>query len=171
MPVADTLKRDDEGAPSPRTIPRLDLWRAQTPQMFRHGVLPSGLRAAPMRPTNPRRWNRWATAAPGRGRAGNFKVTYAEDLELAEMILLRPGRIAMSLRIGHGFDVHRLVAAASSCRRRSHRYPKGLLGQSDADVLLHAICDAPLGAAALGDIGRHFPDTDPRYRGIESPNC
>jgi 2-C-methyl-D-erythritol 2,4-cyclodiphosphate synthase len=75
----------------------------------------------------------------------------------------------MSLRIGHGFDVHRLVAGRRLVLGGVHiDHPQGLLGHSDADVLLHAICDALLGAAALGDIGRHFPDTDPRYRGIDS---
>ncbi|HET9577441.1 MAG TPA: 2-C-methyl-D-erythritol 2,4-cyclodiphosphate synthase [Usitatibacter sp.] len=72
-------------------------------------------------------------------------------------------------RVGQGFDVHPLVAG----RRLvvggvDIPYEKGLLGHSDADVLLHAICDALLGAAALGDIGRHFPDSDPRYKGIDS---
>lgn len=73
------------------------------------------------------------------------------------------------IRIGHGYDVHRLV---------EHRdlilggvtipYEKGLLGHSDADVLLHALADALLGAVALGDIGKHFPDNDPRYKGADS---
>jgi 2-C-methyl-D-erythritol 2,4-cyclodiphosphate synthase len=73
------------------------------------------------------------------------------------------------VRIGQGFDVHQLVAG----RRLviggvDIPHDKGLLGHSDADVLLHAICDALLGAAALGDIGRHFPDSDARYKGIDS---
>ena len=73
------------------------------------------------------------------------------------------------MRIGHGYDVHRF------CEGRplylggvEIPYSKGLLGHSDADVLLHAICDALLGAAALGDIGRHFPDSDSAYKGIDS---
>lgn len=73
------------------------------------------------------------------------------------------------MRIGHGYDVHRF------CDDRplylggvNIPYDKGLLGHSDADVLLHAICDALLGAAALGDIGRHFPDSDSAYKGIDS---
>ncbi len=73
------------------------------------------------------------------------------------------------MRIGHGYDVHRF------CEGRplflggvEIPYEKGLLGHSDADVLLHAVCDALLGAAALGDIGRHFPDNDEAYRGIDS---
>ena len=73
------------------------------------------------------------------------------------------------MRIGQGFDVHALVAG----RRLviggvTVPYERGLEGHSDADVLLHAICDALLGAAALGDIGRHFPDTDPTYKGADS---
>ena len=75
----------------------------------------------------------------------------------------------MNIRIGHGFDVHafaegrRLVIGGVYIP-----HDRGLLGHSDADVLIHAICDALLGAAALGDIGRHFPDSDPRYKGIDS---
>lgn len=73
------------------------------------------------------------------------------------------------MRIGQGFDAHALVAG----RRLviggvMIPHAKGLAGHSDADVLLHAICDALIGAAALGDIGRHFPDSDPRYHGIDS---
>jgi len=75
----------------------------------------------------------------------------------------------MNIRIGHGFDVHafaegrKLIIGGVDIPN-----PRGLLGHSDADVLLHAICDALLGAAALGDIGKHFPDSDPRYKGIDS---
>ncbi len=73
------------------------------------------------------------------------------------------------MRIGHGYDVHRLV----ECRDLilggvTIPFEKGLLGHSDADVLLHAVSDALLGAAGLGDIGRHFPDTDPAYKGADS---
>lgn len=75
----------------------------------------------------------------------------------------------MSFRIGHGYDVHQLVNGRDLVIggvRIPHT--KGLLGHSDADVLIHAICDACLGAAALGDIGRHFPDSDQRFRNIDS---
>ena len=73
------------------------------------------------------------------------------------------------MRIGHGYDVHKLVP----CRDLilggvKIEYPLGLLGHSDADVLLHAVSDALLGAAGLGDIGKHFPDTDPQYKGADS---
>lgn len=73
------------------------------------------------------------------------------------------------MRIGHGFDVHKLVAGRK-CIIGGVEIPhdKGLDGHSDADVLLHAICDALLGAAALGDIGKHFPPSDMRYKGIDS---
>ena len=73
------------------------------------------------------------------------------------------------MRIGHGYDVHKLVEGRDLILggvKIDHR--KGLLGHSDADVLLHAVSDALLGAAGLGDIGRHFPDTDPQYKGADS---
>lgn len=73
------------------------------------------------------------------------------------------------MRIGHGYDVHRLVEKRPLIIGGVNiPFERGLLGHSDADVLIHAVCDALLGAAALGDIGRHFPDTDERYSGINS---
>src|SRR5690606_7138499 len=75
----------------------------------------------------------------------------------------------MSYRIGQGYDVHALVPGrALVLGGVAIPHPRGLLGHSDADALLHAITDALIGAAALGDIGRHFPDTDPRWRGVDS---
>ena len=73
------------------------------------------------------------------------------------------------MRIGHGYDVHRLVEGRDLIIGGVKiPYEKGLLGHSDADVLTHAVMDALLGAAALGDIGKHFPDTDPAYKGADS---
>ncbi len=73
------------------------------------------------------------------------------------------------MRIGHGYDVHRLEEGRDLILGGVKiEYEKGLLGHSDADVLLHAVSDALLGAAGLGDIGRHFPDTDPQYKGADS---
>lgn len=73
------------------------------------------------------------------------------------------------MRIGHGYDVHRLVEGRPLILGGvTIDYPLGLLGHSDADVLLHAVSDALLGAAGLGDIGKHFPDTDPQYKGADS---
>ncbi len=75
----------------------------------------------------------------------------------------------MNIRVGQGYDVHRLVEGRKLILGGVDiPYELGLLGHSDADALLHAITDALLGAAALGDIGRHFPDTDPRYKGADS---
>jgi len=75
----------------------------------------------------------------------------------------------VSFRVGQGFDVHALVDGRRLVIGGVEiAHDKGLLGHSDADVLLHAVCDALLGAAALGDIGRHFPDSDPRFTGIDS---
>jgi 2-C-methyl-D-erythritol 2,4-cyclodiphosphate synthase len=75
----------------------------------------------------------------------------------------------MSARVGFGYDLHRLVEGRRLVLGGIEiPFPKGLAGHSDADVVLHSICDALLGAAALGDLGRHFPDTDPRYAGISS---
>ena len=73
------------------------------------------------------------------------------------------------MRIGHGYDVHKLVEGRDLILGGVKiDYEKGLLGHSDADVLLHAVSDALLGAAGLGDIGKHFPDTDPQYKGADS---
>ena len=73
------------------------------------------------------------------------------------------------MRIGHGYDVHKLVEDRDLILGGVKiDYEKGLLGHSDADVLLHAVSDALLGAAGLGDIGKHFPDTDPKYKGADS---
>lgn len=92
------------------------------------------------------------------GDYGNYKITTPDDLKKEK-----------TMRIGHGYDVHRLVEDRKLILGGVEiPYEKGLLGHSDADVLLHAVMDAVLGAAALGDIGRHFPDTDPDYRGADS---
>lgn len=92
------------------------------------------------------------------GDYANIKITTADDLK---------GESRM--RIGHGYDVHRLVEGRKLILGGVEiPYEKGLLGHSDADVLLHAISDALLGAAALGDIGKHFPDNDPQYEGADS---
>jgi 2-C-methyl-D-erythritol 2,4-cyclodiphosphate synthase len=73
------------------------------------------------------------------------------------------------IRIGQGYDVHPLIEGRALVLGGVHiDHPRGLKGHSDADVLLHAVCDACLGAAGLGDLGAHFPDSDPRYKGIDS---
>lgn len=92
------------------------------------------------------------------GDYANYKITTPDDLKKEK-----------TMRIGHGYDVHRLVEDRKLILGGVEiPYEKGLLGHSDADVLLHAVMDAVLGAAALGDIGHHFPDTDPAYSGADS---
>lgn len=112
------------------------------------------------------------------GSYDNIKITTPEDIPTAEAI---SGRLEASsaekegatsmVRIGHGYDVHRLVEGRKLILGGVNiPWEKGLLGHSDADVLVHAVMDALLGAAALGDIGQHFPDTDPAYAGADSIN-
>lgn len=106
----------------------------------------------------------------------NLKITTPEDISAAEILLqnmppvqAHPTQNSETLRIGHGYDVHRLVENRPLILGGvTIPFEKGLLGHSDADVLLHAIADAVLGALSLGDIGRHFPDTDPRYADADS---
>lgn len=110
------------------------------------------------------------------GDYNNIKITTPEDIPLAEAIALRQDgpdrtkeRAKMEIRAGHGYDVHRLTQGRKLILGGvTIPYEKGLLGHSDADVLVHAVMDAILGAAAMGDIGRHFPDTDPQYEGADS---
>lgn len=102
------------------------------------------------------------------GSRSNIKLTTPEDIAMAEA-MLNDSPALPALRIGQGYDVHRLVPERELILCGVHiPHTLGLLGHSDADVALHALMDAMLGAAALGDIGKHFPDTDERYRGISS---
>lgn len=97
----------------------------------------------------------------------NIKITTADDLGYAEYLLGEKN--GMNIRTGHGYDVHRFEMGRKLILGGVDiPYEKGLLGHSDADVLLHAVCDALLGAAGLGDIGKHFPDTDDRFLGADS---
>ena len=114
--------------------------------------------------------------APGTGRNGterfgDWLVGESGKTQGCQYFLKKDnvcGKV-VSMRIGMGYDVHRLVEGRDLIIGGVKiPYEKGLLGHSDADVLLHAIMDALLGAAALGDIGKHFPDTDPKYKGISS---
>jgi 2-C-methyl-D-erythritol 4-phosphate cytidylyltransferase/2-C-methyl-D-erythritol 2,4-cyclodiphosphate synthase len=114
------------------------------------------------------------------GDYNNIKITTKEDIIVGEAILTArsgqpvsagnpPEEETEATRIGTGYDVHRLTEGRKLILGGVEiPFDKGLLGHSDADVLLHAIMDALLGAAALGDIGRHFPDSDESYRGISS---
>jgi len=173
LPVADTVKRGANNRVT-ETIPRDNLWLAQTPQMFRFGILRKALSQIDENASTDEAQAVEALGLSPRLVAGsytNLKVTYPEDVAVAELILAEQSSInkGNSMRIGQGFDVHafaenrKLIIGGVEIP-----HSLGLLGHSDADVLLHAICDALLGAAALGDIGKHFPDTDPRYKGADS---
>ena len=156
-PVTDTIKRvgaDDIVADTP---PRGQLRAVQTPQGFSRALLCRAHAEIAQRCTDDaalvEQLGVPVHLCPGSPR--NLKLTTPEDIALAEFYL------SGMPRIGHGYDVHRLVEGRRFILGGVDiPHEKGLLGHSDADVLLHAIADALLGAAALGDIGRHFPDKD-----------
>jgi 2-C-methyl-D-erythritol 4-phosphate cytidylyltransferase / 2-C-methyl-D-erythritol 2,4-cyclodiphosphate synthase len=177
LPLADTLKDADAHGRARATIARCGKWLAQTPQMFRIGLLREALARAGDAVTD----EASAVEALGHapllvaGDADNFKLTWPEDFPRAERVLSarqpeQPQKeTTMTLRIGEGWDVHALVAGRPLILGGVQvPHDKGLDGHSDADALAHAITDALLGAAALGDIGRHFPDTDARFKGADS---
>jgi 2-C-methyl-D-erythritol 4-phosphate cytidylyltransferase/2-C-methyl-D-erythritol 2,4-cyclodiphosphate synthase len=175
LQATDTVKRSDASGRVAETIPRGEVFLAQTPQAFRLDVLKAAYARADA-----------ATSATDEAalveRAGyrvqlvdgdprNLKITTAEDLAMAERLLgstsgtpLRTG-----MRIGNGYDLHRLVPDRP-LRLGGVTIPfdRGLLGHSDADVVCHAVTDAILGAVSAGDIGRQFPDTDPAWKDADS---
>ncbi|HEX9049183.1 MAG TPA: 2-C-methyl-D-erythritol 2,4-cyclodiphosphate synthase, partial [Anaeromyxobacter sp.] len=171
VPVTDTVKRaapGGEGAPRVAgTLDRRTLWLAQTPQGFRRDLLLRAYAAA----------GAAASAATDEcalveaigapvtlvpGEPGNFKITGADDVERARAALEAP------FATGVGYDTHRFAAGRRLVLGGVEFEGDGLLGHSDADVCAHAIGDAILGAAGLGDLGRHFPDTDPRWKDVSS---
>lgn len=167
LPVADTLKRGAEGLVAD-TVPRDGLWRAQTPQGFHFDAILSAHRRAAGRALTDD-----AAVAEAAGMAvalvpgseENVKITTAEDLARAQRLFEGPGMP----RIGSGFDVHRLVPGdgVTLCGVRIAA-DVSLEGHSDADVGLHALTDALLGAIGAGDIGQHFPPSEERWRGVAS---
>ena len=176
LPVADTLKAADEAQVVQRTVDREGLWAVQTPQAFRVSTLyeaHASARDMGWEGTDEASLVEKFTDEPVHlvlGDPANFKVTRPEDLRLAEA-LLAPRRQETSPmpRIGFGYDIHPLVEGRR-LMLGGVEVPsvRGLDGHSDADVLLHALCDALLGAAGLPDIGHLFPNTDPAYAGISS---
>lgn len=183
LPLPDTLKQAHPDTSQPRvagTVARLDKWLAQTPQMFRIGALTRALQADEASGFDGITDEASAIERTGMtprlvvGPARNVKVTYPEDFALAEALLMTrdtiPSAAALTrLRIGEGWDVHALVPGRPLMLGGIHiPHHSGLLGHSDADALLHAITDALLGAAALGDIGTLFPDHDPQFEGADS---
>jgi 2-C-methyl-D-erythritol 4-phosphate cytidylyltransferase/2-C-methyl-D-erythritol 2,4-cyclodiphosphate synthase len=174
MPARDTVKLASEDGCVARTIPREQVFLAQTPQAFRRDVLERAIDLG--------RGEREATdeaalveraGLPVRlveGGARNMKITTPDDLAFARGLLMSDAGTTLSpIRIGIGYDLHTLVEGRRLVLGGIEiPFERGLAGHSDADVLCHAITDAVLGAAAAGDIGRHFPDTDERWRSVSS---
>jgi 2-C-methyl-D-erythritol 4-phosphate cytidylyltransferase/2-C-methyl-D-erythritol 2,4-cyclodiphosphate synthase len=176
LPCHDTVKFAVEpgadGTFVERTIPRERIYLAQTPQAFRVDVLRAALAAGRAGETaTDEAALAEAAGYPVRlvpGEPANLKITTVSDLEVAKAMCEREDD-RPAVRVGTGYDLHRLVEGRPLILGGvvvPHTH--GLAGHSDADVLAHAITDAILGAVARGDIGAHFPDTDPRWKGADS---
>jgi 2-C-methyl-D-erythritol 4-phosphate cytidylyltransferase/2-C-methyl-D-erythritol 2,4-cyclodiphosphate synthase len=175
-PIFDTLKRERDGVVV-ETVDRIGMWRALTPQVFGFAQLKHALAEA-LRQRVAVTDEAQAMERLGfhprlvQGSPFNIKVTRTEDLAVAAQIVKNaeggnvPGN---KMRTGQGFDVHAFGdgehVMLGGVRVAHHR---GVVAHSDGDVVIHALCDAVLGALGEGDIGRHFPDNDPRYRGADS---
>ena len=164
VPVKDTIKIADQDGKVVATPDRATLYAVQTPQCFDRALYLQALEAVSGEKASLVTDDCSLFELAGlpvtltAGDYANLKITTKEDLQKEK-----------TMRIGHGYDVHRLVEDRKLILGGVEvPYEKGLLGHSDADVLLHAVMDAVLGAAALGDIGQHFPDTDPAYKGADS---
>jgi 2-C-methyl-D-erythritol 4-phosphate cytidylyltransferase/2-C-methyl-D-erythritol 2,4-cyclodiphosphate synthase len=181
LPATETIQRVSRSGRILSTPPREELYAIQTPQAFHAHILKAALeraRDAGFLGTDESSVVRWAghPVAVVPGSPDNIKITRPLDLDIAELLISKRGReesgAGMSesrFRIGQGIDYHRLVEGRKLILGGVEiPFEKGLEGHSDADALLHAVCDALLGAAGLGDIGRHFPDTDPSNRGRSS---
>ncbi len=170
VPVKDTLKRSDDTGRITATIDRISLWQAQTPQAMRKELLEQAYRLNGDGDATDEASLLEKASIPVtlvEGAETNIKITRPEDLLLAEKIMHQD--LLPTMRIGHGYDAHRFtrdrkLVLGGITVPHSH----GLAGHSDADVLTHALCDALLGALGLGDIGRHFPDSEARFAGIYS---
>jgi len=175
LQATDTVKRAGASRLVAETIPRAEVFLAQTPQAFRVDVLRQALALADAtvdatdEAALAERAGHPVQLVDGDPR--NVKITTADDLMMAERILeFETGRREPpQLRIGNGYDLHRLVPGRP-LRLGGVTIPfdKGLDGHSDADAVCHAVTDAILGAVAAGDIGRHFPDTDLAWKGADS---
>jgi len=170
VPVKDTLK-EVEGSLVTGTVDRSQLWQAQTPQAMQRKLLERAYKhaqATGFNGTDEASLLEHAGIAVSvvTGSETNIKITRPDDLAIAYG-LLRTGSTV--IKIGHGFDAHRLVEGRKLILGGVEiPYHLGLAGHSDADVLTHALMDSILGALGAGDIGRHFPDYDNRYKGADS---
>ncbi len=170
VPVKDTLKLVGDEATIDQTVDRSALWQAQTPQAIRRDLLTQAFAKAAQKKfigTDEASLLE-AVGIPVRIVAGNernVKITRPEDFDIATAVLAEE----TNMKIGHGFDAHRLVKERKLILGGvAIDFELGLDGHSDADVVAHALADALLGALGAGDIGRHFPDSDPSYKGINS---
>lgn len=173
VPVKDTLKAVAPDTCIRHTVGRESLWQAQTPQVVRTDLLKEAFARADQDSfigtdeASLLEHGGWPVVVV-EGSETNLKITRPDDLRMAEAILMQK-QPNQQTRIGHGFDAHRLIAGRPLILGGLEiPHAMGLLGHSDADVLTHALCDAILGAIGAGDIGRHFPDSDPQYKGISS---
>ena len=170
VPVKDTLKKVESSGIISSTIDRTHIWQAQTPQAARRELIEQAFdqaRAQDFVGTDEASLLEAAQIRVGvvEGSERNLKVTRPEDLQVAEALL----EAQQTMRIGHGYDAHRLVSGRKLILGGVEvPFELGLDGHSDADVVAHALTDAILGALGLGDIGRHFPDTDPQFKGADS---
>lgn len=166
QPVSDTLKRGAEGRIG-ETVPRAGLFRAQTPQAFRFATLHAAHAAATAEATDDAQLLEWLGEGVALipGHESNVKITFPEDLARVEATIMP----RLLPRIGTGFDVHRLVPGRPLILCGvTVPHELGLDGHSDADVGIHALCDAIYGALAEGDIGRHFPPSQMKWKDADS---
>jgi 2-C-methyl-D-erythritol 4-phosphate cytidylyltransferase/2-C-methyl-D-erythritol 2,4-cyclodiphosphate synthase len=166
--ATDTVKRGDAGGVVVETVPREQVYLAQTPQAFQVELLRMALASGADATDEATLVERAGFAVRlVEGDPRNVKITTPADVALAEHLLGDRG--AAGIRIGNGYDLHRLVPDRPLVLGGvTIPFDLGLAGHSDADVVCHAVTDAVLGAASLGDIGRHYPDTDPRWKGADS---
>ncbi|MDU9050881.1 MAG: 2-C-methyl-D-erythritol 4-phosphate cytidylyltransferase [Candidatus Electrothrix sp. Rat3] len=177
VPVKDTLKEVEEvegGIEIIGTVDRSQLWQAQTPQAMDLHLLERAYEYAEATEfigtdESSLLEHAGVSVSVVMGSEENIKITRPEDLRIAATLLRENQEGETAMRIGHGFDAHRLVEGRKLILGGVEiPYALGLAGHSDADVLVHALMDALLGALGAGDIGRHFPDTDEQYRGADS---
>jgi 2-C-methyl-D-erythritol 2,4-cyclodiphosphate synthase len=170
IPALDTVKRASVDGIVVATLPREEIFLAQTPQAFRTAVLKDALALASDATDEAMLAERAGHAVQVvEGDPGNLKITTPADLALAERLLGLSSAAPAVMRIGNGYDLHRLVTDRPLILGGvTIPFDKGLLGHSDADAICHAVTDAVLGASGAGDIGRHFPDNDPAWEGANS---
>jgi 2-C-methyl-D-erythritol 4-phosphate cytidylyltransferase/2-C-methyl-D-erythritol 2,4-cyclodiphosphate synthase len=170
VPATETIQRVSRGGRVLATPPREELYAIQTPQAFHAGILRSALEKAHARGfvgTDESSVVRWAghSVVVVPGSPNNIKITRPVDLQAAEWLVSPKAAGESGFRIGQGIDYHRLVEGRKLILGGVEiPFHLGLEGHSDADALSHAVCDALLGAAGLGDIGMHYPDSDPLNR-------